>query len=91
MSSDPDDFRPITQNDFLNQAPMADIPVGDFTKSLPRDYYRYVQRRLNLFWDLSHGAFLQSMVGWNKWTTPVRNLAVEDVVLDDWKNALHAR
>jgi hypothetical protein len=43
VSSDPDDFRPITPNDFLNRAPVADLPAGDFRKSLPRDHYRYVQ------------------------------------------------
>ena len=91
VSCDPDDFRPITLNDFLNRAPMADLPAGDFTRSLPRDHYRYVQRMVNLFWDLWHGAFLQSMVGRNKWTTPARNLAVGDVVLDDWKDAPRAR
>ena len=30
VSCDPDDFRPITPNDFLNRAPMADLPAGDF-------------------------------------------------------------
>ena len=91
VSSDPDDFRPITPNDFLNRAPVGDLPAGDFTKSLPRDHYRYVQRMVNLFWDLWHGAFLQSMVGRNKWKTPARNLTVGDVVLDDWKDAPRAR
>jgi len=29
-SSDPDDFRALTPNDFLNRAPIADLPAGDF-------------------------------------------------------------
>jgi hypothetical protein len=90
-SSDPDDFRPITPNDFLNRAPVADLPAGDFRKSLPRDHYRYVQRMTSLFWDLWHGAFLQSMVGRKKWKVPTRNLAIGDYVLDDWRDAPRGR
>jgi hypothetical protein len=91
VSSDPDDFRPLTPNDFLNRAPVADLPAGDFCNSLPRDHYRYVQRMTTLFWDLWHGAFLQSMVGRRKWQVPARNLAVGDYVLDDWKDAPRGR
>ena len=56
-SSDPDDLRPLTPNDFLNKASVADLPVGDFQKALPRDHYRYIQKILNLFWDLWKGAY----------------------------------
>jgi hypothetical protein len=42
-SSDPDDFRPLTPNDFLNRAPAADWPAGDFRQTLPRDHYGYVR------------------------------------------------
>ena len=90
-SSDPDDFRPLTPNDFLNRNQVADLPAGDFVHSLPRDYYRYVQRMTNLFWDLWHGSFIQSMNRRGKWRTPERNLAVGDVMLDDWKNAPRGR
>jgi hypothetical protein len=62
VSSDEDDIRPLTPNDFLNRAPIADLPVGDFSRALPRDHYRYVQRMAARFWDLWHGAFLQSMI-----------------------------
>jgi hypothetical protein len=55
-SSDPDDFRSITPNDFLNRAPLliffADLPAGNFDRSLPREHFGYVQRITNLFWDL---------------------------------------
>lgn len=90
-SSDPDDFRPLTPNDFLNRPPVADLPAGDFVHSMPRDHYRYVQRMTNLFWDLWHGSFIQSMNRRGKWRTQERNLAVGDVVLDDWKNAPRGR
>ncbi|XP_032782640.2 uncharacterized protein LOC116920627 [Daphnia magna] len=91
VSADPDDFRPLTPNDFLNRAPVADLPAGNFSHSLPREHYRYVKRITNLFWDLWHGAFLQSMVGRKKWQSPARNLAIGDFVLDDWKDAPRGR
>ena len=86
-SSDPDDFRPLTPNDFLNKAPVADLPAGDFTRALPRDHYRYVQKMTNLFWDLWKGAYFQSMAARKKWQTKQRNLAVGDYVLENWKTA----
>jgi hypothetical protein len=91
VSSDPDVFRPLTPNDFLNRAPVVDLPAGEFSRSLPRDHYRYTQRLATLFWDQWHGAFLQSMVGRRKWQTPAPNLAVEDYALDDWKDAPRGR
>jgi len=91
VSSDEDDIRPLTPNDFLNRAPIADLPVGDFSRALPRDHYRYVQRMADRFWELWHGAFLQSMTSRRKWTRPARNLAVGDFVLDDWKDAPRGR
>jgi hypothetical protein len=90
-SSDPDDFRPLTPNDFLNRAPIADLPAGDFRQALSRDHYRYVQKMTDLFWDLWHGSFLQSMTGRKKWRTPARNFTVGDFVLDDWKTAPRGR
>ncbi|XP_046459823.1 uncharacterized protein LOC124206177 [Daphnia pulex] len=90
-SSDPDDFRALTPNDFLNRAPVADLPAGDFNKALPRDHYGYVQRITNFFWDVWRGSFLQSMTSRKKWRTPARNFAVGDFILDDWKNAPRGR
>ena len=44
VSSDPDDFCPLTQNDFLNRPPSADLPAGDFTTATPREHYRYIKK-----------------------------------------------
>lgn len=65
-SSDPDDLRPLTPNDFLNRPPAANLPVGEFQDALPRENYRYVQRMTNLFWDLWKGTYLQSLAGRKK-------------------------
>lgn len=51
-SSDPEDFRPLTPNDFLDRPPTADQLPGSFDASLPRERFRYVQRMAQLFWDL---------------------------------------
>ncbi len=90
-SSNPDDFWPLTSNNFLNWVPVADLPAGDFQQMLPRDHYGYLQRMTNLFWDVWRGSFLQSMVNRKKWKMPARNFAVGDFILDDWKTATRGR
>ncbi len=90
-SSDPDDFRPLTPNDFLNRAPVADLPAGVFRQMLPGDHYGYIQRITNLFSDVWRGSFLQSVVSRKKWRMPARYFAVGDFILDDWKTAPRGR
>lgn len=79
-SSDPEDFRPLTPNDFLNRPQQADVPVGDCADALPREKYRYTQRIVNLFWDQWKTAYLQSLATRPKWQKKERNFAVGDVV-----------
>ncbi|XP_032781189.2 uncharacterized protein LOC116919325 [Daphnia magna] len=81
-SSDPADFRPLTPNDFLNRSPTAYPPAGTFDDAPPREHYRYLQRVLNLFWDLWKSVYLQSLAARKKWRTKQTNLAVGDVVLE---------
>ncbi|KAI9555042.1 hypothetical protein GHT06_020340 [Daphnia sinensis] len=81
-SSDPADFRPLTPNDFLNRSPTAYPPAGTFGDAPPRDHYRYLQRVLNLFWDLWKTVYLQSLAARKKWKTKQPNFEVGDVVLE---------
>jgi hypothetical protein len=81
-SSDPADFRPLTPNDFLNRAPTAHPPAGTYGDAQPRDHYRYLQRTLNLFWDLWKTVYLQSLAARKKWKVRRSNFAVGDVVLE---------
>ena len=81
-SSDPEDPRPLTPNDFLNRPPAADLPVGEFQDALPREHFRYVQRMVDQFWNLWRGTYLQSLVGRQKWRSRQRNLAVGDFVME---------
>ena len=82
VSSDPEDFRPLTPNDFLNRPQPADVPAGSFDDALPREHYRYVQRVVNLFWDQWKTTYLQSLATRKKWQAEERNFAVGDVVLE---------
>lgn len=85
-SSDPDDFRPLTPNDFLNRPPVADLPAGDFSSALPKEHYRYVQRTTKMFRDRWRGVYLQSLVDRKKWKSPSRNMIIGDVVMEHDSN-----
>jgi hypothetical protein len=66
-SLDPDDFRPLTPNNFLNRAPLVDLSADKFSRSLPRDHYRYTQRLATLFSVLGPVAWsLFKVHGWTK-------------------------
>lgn len=81
-SSDPEDIRPLTPNDFLNRPPFADIPAGDFTSALPREHFKYVQRLIGLFWDQWRATYVQSIIDRKKWLTTTRNMEVGDFVME---------
>lgn len=90
-SSDPNDFRPLTPNDFLNRPPAADLPSGDFDRALPREHYRYVQRRANLFWDMWKRMYLQSLAEQMKWKRSEQNLEVGDLVAETHPQLRHGQ
>ncbi|KAI9552585.1 hypothetical protein GHT06_020447 [Daphnia sinensis] len=80
-SSDPSDFRTLTSNDFLNRAPTAYPSAGLYSDAQPRDHYRYLQRTLNLLWDIWKTVYLQSLAARKKWQTRRPNLEIGDVVI----------
>lgn len=82
-SSDPDDYRLLTPNDFLNRSSVMDhLSYGDFSDALPREQFRYVQRMRRLFWDLWRSTYLQSLAARQKWRTRQRNLEIGDLVIE---------
>lgn len=81
-SSDPDDVRPLTPNDFLNRPPSAYLTAGNFERALPREHYAYVQRTANMFWDRWRRVYLQSLAERKKWRKTERNFAVGDYVVE---------
>ncbi|XP_045023412.1 uncharacterized protein LOC116935800 [Daphnia magna] len=82
-SNDPAGFRPLTPTNFLNRVNTACPPVGHFEDALPRERYRYLQRVLNLFWDIWKKVYLQYLVSRSKWKNPKPNFAVGDAVLEN--------
>jgi hypothetical protein len=80
-SSDPEDFRPLTPNEFLNRPPTFDLLPGEFGDALPRERFRYVQKMAQLFWDLWTKLYLPTLVPRKKWQSVQGNLTVGDVVL----------
>jgi hypothetical protein len=66
----------------MNRPPVADVPAGDFDDALPRDHYRYVQKMLNLFWDMWKSTYLQSLASRRKWRTEQPNFEVGCVVME---------
>lgn len=70
VSEDPEDLRPLNPVDLLNRANTATPPVWSFDDALPKEYFRYLQRMLNLFWDQWKKTYLQSLAGRQKWKLP---------------------
>jgi hypothetical protein len=80
-SNDPEDFRPITQRDFLNLPPTSDLPAGIVKNALPRDHVRYLKKMSNLIWDLWTKFYLPTLIPRRKWTAEERNFVIGDAVM----------
>ena len=81
VSSDPNDYRPLTPNDFLAKAPTQNAPAGDFDDANPLKQYNYLQRCVNLFWDLWIKIYLQTLVVRRKWKQPKVNIRIGEAVM----------
>jgi len=81
VSSDPNDYRPLTPNDFLAKAPTQNAPAGDFCDANPLKQYNYLQRCVNLFWDLWIKIYLQTLVVRRKWKQPKVNIRIGEAVM----------
>jgi hypothetical protein len=80
-SSDLEDFRPLTPNDFLNRPPTSDLLPGSFDDVLPRERFRYVQQMAQPFWDPWTKSYLPSLVPRKKWQSAQPLASVGDIVM----------
>lgn len=85
LSSDPNDFAPLTAGHFLTMGPPASIPQP-CTQNHPlahtlRQRWTLVQQIQLHFWQRWQKEYLQTLQARNKWQRPDRNLAVDDLVI----------
>ncbi|XP_071964267.1 uncharacterized protein [Antedon mediterranea] len=83
LSTDPNDFRPLTPAMLLTQREQLPLPPGVFDKRdiYARRYWRQVQYLSNLFWQRWRKEYLPTMQERQKWFNPKRNLEIGDIVL----------
>ena len=91
VSNDPYDLEPLTPNHLLLLKPNGLLPPGVFDKrdSYSRKQWRQVQYSANVFWSRWIKEYLPTLQHRQKWTRPVRNLTVNDVVLVHDKGLPH--
>ncbi|XP_008179961.1 uncharacterized protein LOC103308419 [Acyrthosiphon pisum] len=85
LSSDPNDFAPLTAGHFLTMGPPATIPQP-YTHDRPLDHtlrqrWTLVQQIQLHFWQRWQKEYLQTMQTRNKWQRPNQDLAVDDLVI----------
>ena len=83
LSSDPRDNEPLTPNHLLLLCAGSRVPPGVFGKEdmYSRRRWRQVQHLANVFWRRWLKEYLPSLQQRQKWNTPQRNFAVNDIVL----------
>ena len=84
VTSDPDDLDPLTPNHILQgRSHLIVPPPGIFQKEdlYLKKRWRRVQYLANVFWSRWRNEYLLLQQCRTKWTTPSRNLCVNDIVL----------
>ena len=81
-SDDPEDDAPLTPSQILLLEPNSCIPVGRFDKDCYyRRWWRQANHLANIFWKRWTQEYLSMLQKRQKWTRPVANLKVGDIVL----------
>ena len=83
VSSDPNDFEPLTPNHLLFLKTDRLLPPGifDVKDIYSRKQWRQVQYLANVFWRRWQKEYLPLLQQRQKWTHPEHNLSINDVVL----------
>ena len=87
VSNDPYDLEPLTPNHLLLLKSNGLLLPGVFDKrdSYCRKQWQQVQYLANVYWSCWIKEYLPTLQHRQKWTRPVRNLTVNDVVVVDDK------
>ncbi|UYV76911.1 K02A2.6-like, partial [Cordylochernes scorpioides] len=82
MSSDPNDFNPLTPGHFLIGRPLTTLPEPSYH---PNDNYltrwKLIQKARDVFWQRWSREYLNNLQQRSKWIKPSSNLKVGDLVL----------
>ncbi|UYV73020.1 hypothetical protein LAZ67_10001579 [Cordylochernes scorpioides] len=82
MSSDPNDFNPLTPGHFLIGRPLTALPEPSYH---PNDNYltrwKLIQKARDVFWQRWSREYLNNLQQRSKWKKPSSNLKVGDLVL----------
>ncbi|UYV71205.1 hypothetical protein LAZ67_8002159 [Cordylochernes scorpioides] len=82
MSSDPNDFNPLTPGHFLIARPLTALPEPSYH---PNDNYltrwKLIQKARDVFWQRWSREYLNNLQQRSKWKKPSSNLKVGDLVL----------
>jgi len=81
-TDDPEEYRAITPNDLLLVRPSESLPPGDFPEDARlRKQWQQVQCLANCFWRRFRQDYLPTLQKRQKWLSPRRDFAVNDLVL----------
>lgn len=86
MSSDPNDFRPLTAGHFLTMGPTVTIPAPPEPPNLgvsssPRNRWTLIQQITQHFWTRWRNEYLHTLQERLKWTHQAANLQPNDLVI----------
>lgn len=83
LSDDVDDPQPLTPAMLLLLKPNKCLPVGTFTKAdcYPRRWWRHAQWLADMFWRRWLHEYLPTLQARQKWQKPMRDIAIDDIVL----------
>jgi len=83
MSSDPNDFMPLTPAHFLLGAPVTWVPEPDLNGEEPHisQRWKFIQHLLQTFWKRWQMEYLPQLQIRGKWTSGSAQIAIDDLVI----------
>lgn len=81
LSSDPNDFLPLTPGHFITGGPLTSLIEPCLTNATPTQRWKMVQSFAQHIWTRWQKEYLQTLQTRSKWDKPGRNLKIGDLVL----------